>query len=92
MNGNSLFSATRGIKGSRTNLDGVELSPDAVRLLQRLFRGDATRSENRLLQLPTQSQVLSALLANRLIEWKSHHVRAITTAGEKCFQRGGDVR
>ena len=69
----------------------IQLPPAALRLLDLLARGDATRSEIAALELPKQPRVLTQLLANRLIEWTSHHVCAITAAGYKCLERGGAV-
>ena len=73
-------------------MNNVQLSQDAMRLLRLLSRGDATHSEIALLRFRHQSRVLTLLQTNRLIEWKSRHVCAITAAGEECLQQGGKVR
>lgn len=66
------------------------MPPAAIQLLQFLSRGDASRTEIAALQLPHQSRVLTLLFGNRLIEWKSPSVCAITDAGRKCLELNGE--
>ena len=50
-------------QSSTAGMDQIQLPPTAVRLLELMARGDATRSEIAALRLPHQSRVLTQLVA-----------------------------